>query len=851
MAYSYAIHVANGATTDFTVPFPYLDRSHISASVGGVATAFQWVNDSTVRISPAPANGVQVQISRASNRHARLTNYQDAQVLTEAQLDYDATQLLYIAQEAFDSIQAFGTGGGGDMLRVNNLSDVFNAASARSNIGAVALAGDAMTGPLFLARSPVAPNEAASKAYVDSKVGGAGFVNSFNGRTGVVSLLGADVTGALGYTPVSKAGDVMTGFLTLSAAPVNPMHAATKAYVDAAAGGALDTYDWVFNAPTPGRAAATVSKEQSAPVSRYSGAADLWVRRSGGVPMSAFALRYDANSMLTANSDIALDIVTKSLQLNGGGIVGGRFLSAGPRTNTGMRAIMGLVVNASERAADQGKKAHWTGGYGSAGILIHPDGETNLGDGAVQIFNNSFGIVFTGASGGNLAKTHVPILIDESSIAKDGDGIVIYGGGAVDGSLDPDSALSIRSRFEYGIDFRGSTFSGTDNTAIWMEQGQCVHFSPLSRIYTDPSGNLTFYDSVVGIPKTLASLGGGGGANILPLDNIFTGKNTFAKQVGDMPAYAARFISGTLSAVLPSIIVDSSYSTVVDVRRQTNAATEAGTGNVAGIYLQHVVTGQTPVNTAFNGIRSQVQGDMTSGPGVTINDLVSGYFGLMNKGTGTGGWGVHTDSYHAGAAQTTYGLSAEMYRYYSGGTTVGCHVRSIDEGASTFKNDYAFLASANGAKGFSSLFKGGAFGVAVNADYGLDLLNTNIAGAAIAIPSNTKITMASNGIAGPFQRYNASRARIEFGDESIPGSEKVVFGVVMSGNNRGKIYSNDWWDNNPSGCFINLGGYDPAQPEFMKIRLSNANSYGGSVGGSNNSLKVVVDGYTYRIPLYA
>jgi hypothetical protein len=32
---------------------------------------------------------------------------------------------------------------------------------------------------------------------------------------------------------VLKAGDTMTGFLTLSADPVNPLHAATKQYVDA------------------------------------------------------------------------------------------------------------------------------------------------------------------------------------------------------------------------------------------------------------------------------------------------------------------------------------------------------------------------------------------------------------------------------------------------------------------------------------------------------------------------------------------------------------------------------------------------------------------------------------------
>jgi hypothetical protein len=57
-------------------------------------------------------------------------------------------------------------------------------------------------------------------------------VNSFNTRTGEVVLLSDDVLAALGYTPFNRAGDTMTGPLTLAAAPTASLHAATKAYVD-------------------------------------------------------------------------------------------------------------------------------------------------------------------------------------------------------------------------------------------------------------------------------------------------------------------------------------------------------------------------------------------------------------------------------------------------------------------------------------------------------------------------------------------------------------------------------------------------------------------------------------------
>jgi hypothetical protein len=852
MAYSYAIHIADGSTTDFTVPFPFLDRSHVVAAVSGVgAVSFQWISDSLIRITPAPAAAAQVQISRASNRHARLTNYQDAQVLTEAQMDYDATQLLYIAQEAFDSIGAFASGGSGDMLRANNLSDVFNVAAARQNIGALAKAGDTMTGPLFLTGSPVSPNEAATKAYVDSRVAGIGAtgVTSFNARTGAVTLTGADVLAGLGYTPVNKAGDSMTGFLTLAGNPTNPLHAATKQYVDALPG--LNTYDWVFMPPAGNTAAVRVNKTQSNPTSRYSGVADLFFRRTGGVPSSAMSVVYwaDPATPLTANADLGLDVIARHSNLNGGGIAGARILTAGPRTNTGPRAIIGLTLNATERAADQGRKINWTGGWGSTALLIHPDNEQNLGDGTAQAFNSSFGIVFTASNGPTSVRTHVPINIDESSIAKDGYGMLIQGGGATDGSLDPEAMIRFTARWKNGLDLRDAVLQG-DKPAMWLAQGQAIKFSDNSRIYTDPAGNLTFYDAVVGAPKTLASLGGGGGASILPTDNIFTGKNTFAKQVGNMPNYAARFISGTLTGTAPSILLDSGYSTVVDVRRQTNAATEAATGNVAALYLQHAITGQTPVNTAFNGIRCQVQGDMTSAGGVTINDVVSGYFGLMNKGAGTGGWGVHTDAYHAGTAGTTYGMSAEMYRRSATGTTVAFHARSVDEGVGSFSNDYAFLASVSpgGTKGFVALFKGGAFGTPTPCAYGIDLVDSNPTAAALTLPANAKVTFAANREAGPFMRYTGGF--LQFGDQGNP-AQPVVMQVQMSGDARGKLYANDWWNNSPTGCYLNLGAYDPTAPAVMKLRLTPGASRGVCAGNSDGSLLVIVDGQRYRIPIYA
>lgn len=160
-------------------------------------------------------------------------------------------------------------------------------------------AGDTMTGPLVLSGAPVQVNEAATKQYVDGEVStsATALTADINNRvakagdamTGFLTLhaaptldmhaatkkfvgdsvqeLNTDVTARLKTTNdnvsalrtdvdvlkadpvtksyvdtqdagrVAKAGDTMTGFLTLHSDPQSPMHAVTRQYVDAVAQG--------------------------------------------------------------------------------------------------------------------------------------------------------------------------------------------------------------------------------------------------------------------------------------------------------------------------------------------------------------------------------------------------------------------------------------------------------------------------------------------------------------------------------------------------------------------------------------------------------------------------------------
>jgi hypothetical protein len=101
---AYIQYKADGATSNFTLTFPYLKQDNIRVFLDGVqTTAFTWNNSSEIHMTSVPANNVLLTIKRLTDQSQRLVDFQDGGVLKEATLDLDSNQLFYLCQEAIDT----------------------------------------------------------------------------------------------------------------------------------------------------------------------------------------------------------------------------------------------------------------------------------------------------------------------------------------------------------------------------------------------------------------------------------------------------------------------------------------------------------------------------------------------------------------------------------------------------------------------------------------------------------------------------------------------------------------------------------------------------------------------------
>lgn len=105
MTNAYYSTETTGAQSQFSIPFPYLDRSHVVVELAAVTLTlgvdYTFVNDTLLEFTSNPTG--TLVIKRVTPAATPLVDFVDGSVLTEADLDTAFLQALYVSQETQDT----------------------------------------------------------------------------------------------------------------------------------------------------------------------------------------------------------------------------------------------------------------------------------------------------------------------------------------------------------------------------------------------------------------------------------------------------------------------------------------------------------------------------------------------------------------------------------------------------------------------------------------------------------------------------------------------------------------------------------------------------------------------------
>jgi hypothetical protein len=102
MAQSFVQYTGDGETRVYSVPFKYLDRSHVRVTVNDETRDFDWLSSNTIQFVGTPLAGRTIDIRRHTPNSRPLVDFSDGSTITEEDLDKLAYQNVYLNQEAID-----------------------------------------------------------------------------------------------------------------------------------------------------------------------------------------------------------------------------------------------------------------------------------------------------------------------------------------------------------------------------------------------------------------------------------------------------------------------------------------------------------------------------------------------------------------------------------------------------------------------------------------------------------------------------------------------------------------------------------------------------------------------------
>lgn len=311
MAYSYQNTVANGISTLMTVPFPYLDKTHVHVFENGVEVnqaTITWTSPSTLLLPAIPTAGTPLRVQRITPISPDLLVRYVSGFLSHDDLNLTEQGLQYAIQEIYDIST--------DGLRLSFTdSSVFDAKLKRlSNVGDPQVSHDAATkGYVDTADTAVLST---AKAYADAKSFGNGSLGStFAGFKDPV-LIGGTInpvtiyvrkTGSDSNLGLSDTAPLLTIGTALSLAFQLPGHGG-NVVIDVGAG------DWAEDILVSGTVTGNMHK---APIPNIGIAWPSMIVIQGVAPAGAIADGFQSTTVISGTGSFGATIIASNMTILG------------------------------------------------------------------------------------------------------------------------------------------------------------------------------------------------------------------------------------------------------------------------------------------------------------------------------------------------------------------------------------------------------------------------------------------------------------------------------------------------------------------------------------------------------